>query len=147
VVQLRGLDQRVDQLLDVRRPLDLTQVVGLPARDRELRGEELAAVLVGQDGDLVGAELPRDLHDLLLVAVDQGAQERQLGRLLDHREVGERLRGDLPQGVAGHQRLGALAPAERRGHLHHQAPLRQHLKPAGARCRKPALRGPERDDE
>src|SRR5215208_5750841 len=53
VVQLGGVDERVHQLLDVGGALDLAQVVGLAARDRELRGEELAAVLVGQNRDLV----------------------------------------------------------------------------------------------
>ena len=40
-----------------------------------------------------------------------------------------------------------LAPAERRRHLHHQPPLRQHLKPPGAGGGEPALGGAERDDE
>ena len=44
VVQLGRFDERPDQLLDVRGPLDLAQVIGLAARDRELRGEELAGV-------------------------------------------------------------------------------------------------------
>src|SRR5215208_6754821 len=82
VVELGGVDQGVDKLLDVRGPLDLAQVVGLAACDRQLRGEQLAAVLVGENRDLVRAELLRDLNDLLLVAVDQRPQERQLCGLL-----------------------------------------------------------------
>src|SRR3954452_7215773 len=48
VVELRGVDQGVDELLDVRRSLDLAEVVGLAARDGQLRGEQLAAVLIGK---------------------------------------------------------------------------------------------------
>ena len=62
MVQLGGFDQRVDQVFDVCGPLDLAEVVGQAARHRQLRGEELAAVLVGQDRDLVGPELLRDLE-------------------------------------------------------------------------------------
>ena len=97
-------------------------------RVRPASTKELAAVLVRQDRDLVGAELLRDLDDLLLVAVDERAQQRQLGGLLHHGQVRQRLGGDLSERVAGHECLSALAPTEGGGDLHHQPALRQHLE-------------------
>ena len=120
---------------------------GWPRVDGELRREELAAVLVGQDRDVVGAELARGVHDLGLVAVDQRPQQRQL-RPPPRPRPGWAASARRP-GRASRPVTSASAPSrspERGRHAHHQPPLREHLEPAGARGGEPPLRRAEGDD-
>ena len=92
------------------------------------RGEEAAAVLIRQDGDLVAAKRPRLLNDLLLVAADQGAEDRHSNRLLDHRKVVQCLGGHLPQAFPCHQGLGTLSPRDLRRDPHHESPVEHHAQ-------------------
>ena len=61
--------------------------------------------------------------DLDLVDADQRPQDRPLGGVVDGGDVLERLRGHLPQALAGGQRQGTLAPADRLGDADHQSAI------------------------
>ena len=70
---------------------------------RVLRDKDRAAVLIGQDGGLEGADLFRDLDDLLLVKADQRAEDREGADLIGHGERRKGLRGHLPDALSGDQ--------------------------------------------
>ena len=70
-------------------------------------GEDRAAVLVGQDGGLVGADALGVVHDLRLVKADQGPEDRQGAHGVRAGEAVHGLAGDLADGFAGDQGLAA----------------------------------------
>src|SRR5213080_3820965 len=114
-------------------------------RGRVWRHEELAAVLVGDDRGLERAE-PRGLGgDLALVHADQRAEDRQRHRRLDHRKIGERLRRDLAEALARHQRLGACRPPDRLGDAEHHPPVEDDAQRPPDRCDDLALNLAEGD--
>ena len=83
-------------------------------------GKDGAAVLIGQDGGLVGADLPGDLNDLLLVQTDAGPEDGQI-----HHRAGDvhglhGLAGHLAQTLASDQGLGADALGHNLGDSHHE---------------------------
>ena len=71
------------------------------------RREQRAAVLIGNDRDRIGAEPLRLGDDLFLVHADQRPEDRQRRHRSDRRQVLERLRRDLADDLAGHQRARA----------------------------------------
>src|SRR5262249_41072852 len=117
------------------------------ARFGEPAGEQLAAVLGRQVGELERPELLGLADDLGLVPGEQRSQERKRSGALDDAEVLKRLARDLTERVAGDERLCPLPTRELCGDADHQPPLREHLQTACAGRRELTLRLAERDDE
>src|SRR5215204_2920996 len=116
----RGLDCGLDDLVD-RQPLFRAfHFEALRFRRRVLGREQGAAVLVGDDRDRIRAETFRLSRDLLLVQTDQGPQDGNADDAADRRHVLDRLRGDLPDDFAGHQRMRAVQRRNALGDPHHQ---------------------------
>ena len=72
------------------------------------RREQRAAILIRNDRDRIRAEALRLGGDLLLVHADERPQHRHRRDLVDRRQVLERLRRDLADDLAGHERAGAM---------------------------------------
>ncbi len=129
---LGGLHALGDETLEVEPRLQRRDRLrfhaggGMPGR------EERAAVGVRLDGDLVGPERVGLPGDLELVHADQRPEDRHRGHLVDARQVVERLRGHLPQALAGDEgeraRVAgqALRDADHQPAVDHDAERRRH---------------------
>ena len=84
------------KIVDRQRPLGGVDVVAPRPGRGMLRREELAAVLILDDRDGIGAEPLRLGRDLVLVHADQRPEDRQRRHRSDRRQVLERLRRHLP---------------------------------------------------
>ena len=86
------------------------------------------------------------IGDFHLVHADERAQERQLCRLFNDRQVLRCLRGDLPQAIACDESPAVFAFGEFLRDADHDASVEHHAK-WGRRVRhNVALNLPERDD-
>ena len=96
---------------------DLIQMgmrLGMPGRKNR------AAVLVGEDGRVIGADFPGNLHDLLLVHPDDRTQDRQVHHSPGNVHRVHGLAGDLPQALAGDQGFCPAAGGYFLGNAHHE---------------------------
>src|SRR5574340_1838896 len=101
-----------DERADLQAPLDPKNVLKPGARARVLWHEELATILIRLDRRGEAAELLGLVGNFDLVHSDQRAEEREFRRRFDHCEILRRLRGDLPQTIAGHQCPTAFTPRQ-----------------------------------
>ena len=92
---------------------------------RVFRRENGAAVLVREYRGVVGADAPRDLHDLLFVHADEGAENGKTRRGVGHADRPHGLRGHLPQTLARDQRLALEFLRHAIGEFHHVAAQQQ----------------------
>ena len=90
------------------------------------RREQRAAVLVGNDRNGIAAELRGLSRDLLLIHADERSEDGQRRHITDYGEVLQRLRRDLPDNIAGDERLGAARAANLFRDAHHQASIDDH---------------------
>ena len=84
-------------------------------------GEYGAAVLIGEDGGVVGVDFDGDVHDLGLVQADEGTEH---GHLHHGVGAGDGLHGlgrHLAQALAGDQGQRAEVPGQPLGDAHHEA--------------------------
>ena len=93
--------------------------------------EQRAAVLVGNDRDVEGAQPLGLRDDLLLVHADERAEHLHVRGIANHRHVVERLRRHLANHLARHQRLGAHVARNALGNPQHQPPVDHHPQVAG----------------
>ncbi len=92
------------------------------------RGEELAAVLVGDDGDVVGANPPGLVDDLLLVHPHERPQHRHARGSCDDGHVVQGLRRHLSDRLAGDQGARARVAGDALGDAQHHAPVDHHAQ-------------------
>ena len=85
------------------------------------RGEDGAAVLVGQDAGLKGVDVACRLHDLGLVHADERAQDGQILRSIGALQGLDSLAGHLSQTLAGNKGFAALLFGNNVGNAHHAA--------------------------
>src|SRR5438093_7368596 len=105
-------EESADELVELEPLLDPRQPGRVAARLGKRAREQRAAILGREVRDLQRSELLGLSDDLSLVPAEQRAEQRQVARVLDNREVVQRLACDLTERVAGHDRAGALAPSE-----------------------------------
>ena len=86
------------------------------------------------------------VDDLLLVRPDQRTQHRHVDDVVDARDVLERLRRDLSEAVAGHERLRAFPPRDLGRDAHHQPPVQHDAQRRRRGDDDLLLRVPERDE-
>ena len=91
------------------------------------RGEDGAAVLVGQDAGLKGVDVACRLHDLGLVHADERAQDGQILRSISALQGLDGLAGHLCQTLSGDEGFAALLLGNNVGNAHH-ATAHQHRK-------------------
>ena len=108
-------------------------------------GKHGAAVLIGQDGGVIGADLPGDLHDLLLVHAHNGAQDGDADHLAGDGHGVHGLAGHLAQTLAGDQGLGPAPLGHRLGNAHHKAAHDDGEQLLGAGAAQLLLNGGEGD--
>ena len=83
--------------------------------------EDRTAVLIGEDGSLIGPDLLGDRDDLLLIKTDQGTEDRQGAYFIGDAQGGQGLGSDLTDALAGDQ-AQAFAPLRQQlGDPHHIA--------------------------
>ena len=116
-------------------------------RGRLPRHQVAAAVLVGLDRRLVGADLPGALDDLGLVHLDQGPEHRERYGAVDGIEISQRLRRDLPQALARDQGQRPHLPGDALGDAEHEAPVEDDPGLCGGVPHELLLEVPERDPE
>ena len=85
------------------------------------RGEDGAAVLIGQDAGLIGANVAGGLDDLGLVHADQRAQDGQILGGIGALQGLDSLACHLSQTLAGDEGLAALSGGNTIGNAHHAA--------------------------
>ena len=83
-------------------------------------GEHRAAVLIGQNGGIEGADMAGDADDLLLIHADEGTQHRQRGSVLTDGQRRHGLAGHLPQTLAGDQCAAAQLVGQSVRQTHHE---------------------------
>ena len=83
-------------------------------------GEDGAAVLVGQDGCVEGADVAGDLDNFLLVHADQGTEDGLLHHVLGDRHRRHGLAGHLSQTLAGDQSASAHPVCDHLRNAHHE---------------------------
>ena len=89
--------------------------------DRMFGHEDRTAVLIGEDGSLIGPDLLGDRDDLLLIKTDQGTEDRQGAYFIGDAQGGQGLGSDLTDALAGDQ-AQAFAPLRQQlGDPHHIA--------------------------
>ena len=101
--------------------LGLKDLFQLGADLRVRRGEDGAAVLVGQDARLKGIDVAGRLDDLGLVHADQGAEDGQVLRGIGALQGLDGLTGHLCKALAGDEGLTALLLGDDVGNAHHAA--------------------------
>src|SRR5262245_66601315 len=103
--------------------------VGQPRSGFRMRwNEELAAVLVGNRGNLKGAVPPGLVDDLLLVHADQGTEDRQVCRLPYSDKIFQRLRCDLAKTFPGDKRKRLFAARDPLGDAQHHAAVKNYAQ-------------------
>ena len=84
-------------------------------------GKDGAAVLIGEDGGIVGADAAGKADDLHLVHADEGAEDRHGGDGLGDAQAQHGLACHLAQGFAGDQGLGPGLLGNGLRQAHHEA--------------------------
>src|SRR5258708_34350470 len=112
-----------------------------------LRREEGAAILIRDDRDWIGADSLRLRRDLVLAHSDERAQNLEARRVGDRRHVLERLRRDLADHFARHERLRVRLARELLGDSQHQSPVDDDAELGGGREHDLLLQLAERDEE
>ena len=87
--------------------------------------EEDAAILIGKNRGLVGTDLPRQIHDLLLVHTDERTEDQLLAEGIAEGKPLEGLAGHLAQRFAGDDALAADLLGVPVGQRHHRGPEHQ----------------------
>ena len=123
-----AVHRRLDHGVDRQRLFGLVDGVAARVRLGMPRREQRARVLVGHDRDVEGAEPLRLGDDLLLVHGDQRPEDRHVRGLIDHRHVVERLRRDLADDVAGHERARPHVTRDPLRDAQHQSPVDDHAQ-------------------
>ena len=85
------------------------------------RGEDGAAVLVGQDARLKGVDVAGRLDDLGLVHADEGTEDGQVLGGVGTLQSLDGLAGHLCQALAGDEGFTALLSGDDVGNAHHAA--------------------------
>src|SRR5579884_4240967 len=121
-------DPHFDQAVDVELCLSLMNGLQARADGGVRRDEKAAAILIGLDRNWIGPDLLGDGDDLIFVEADERTEDRQLGDLLDHRNILQGLRGNLPDALAGQQCLGPLPMRQRLSNPNHESAVEDHPK-------------------
>ena len=87
-----------------------------------LRHEDRAAILIGQDGGLEGADPLGPLNDLLLVKADERPEHGHVHGVVCDGQTLDGLAGHLPDGLPGDESQTPAGPGGALGDLHHETP-------------------------